>query len=58
MIENDDSMTPAGGISAVSSASSSLSGDPALELFGNGWTPKGGLAGGADYAGRHRATDV
>jgi hypothetical protein len=57
MAENDDSLTFAGDMTGGSQASTSLTGDPALELFGNGWTPDGGLAPGSAYTGRHRASD-
>jgi hypothetical protein len=36
-------------------------GDPAHDLFGNGWTPSGAgpaAARKSDYAGRHRAPDA
>jgi hypothetical protein len=42
----------------ASRGSASLCGDPALELFGNGWSPNSGLASNTDYMGRHRALDA
>jgi hypothetical protein len=39
----------------VSHGSASLWGDPALELFGNGWSPNSGFASNVDYTGRHCA---
>jgi hypothetical protein len=50
---NDDGLAP-----SASGGSASLCGDPALELFGNGWAPKGGPAGNTGYEGRHRAPDA
>jgi hypothetical protein len=62
MIEQDASPTTGPGDDAVpigaSSGSASLCGDPALELFGNGWSPHSGLASNTDYTGRHRAPDA
>ncbi|WP_161600643.1 hypothetical protein [Mycolicibacterium hodleri] len=34
------------------------SGDPSLELFGHGWTPKGRSTDPDSYRGRHRAEDL
>jgi hypothetical protein len=33
------------------------SGDPSLELFGNGWTPNPEPTRSESYTGRHRAPD-
>lgn len=38
--------------------SASRFGDPALDLFGNGWAPNGGPATSTEYTGRHRAPDA
>lgn len=38
--------------------SASRFGDPALELFGNGWALSRGPATNAEYTGRHRAPDA
>jgi hypothetical protein len=61
MTEQDSSGTDGPGDDEVPASAShdsvSLSGDPALELFGNGWTPNVGPASNPDYTGRHRAPD-
>jgi hypothetical protein len=62
MTEQDASATAGPGDDGIptsaSRGSASLSGDPALELFGNGWAPKSGPVSKADYTGRHRAPDA
>jgi hypothetical protein len=62
MTEQDASATTRPGDDGVPTSawhgSASLSRDPALELFGNGWAPNGGPASTTDYAGRHRTPDA
>lgn len=58
MNEHDTSAASGPGDDETPPGPAPRSGDPAHDLFGNGWAPNGGPATKSEYTGRHRAPDA